>query len=357
MLYWCLLLLMLVLAGLNNVEFCYNSKIRIAIPGKIVYIFFCGALLVMLAGLRSIKVGNDTAMYKILFDYMGDFSTFPDALQSWKLGGVEIGYAFIEYIFSHTATFQFFLFFTAGVSIIPVLVVIYKYSENIWLSLFFYIAFGYFAFAMNGIRQSIAIGICMIALIAAINRKIVQFLILVCIAFLFHRTAILFLPVYWFNKIIISKKTAYIYITILGSLFAFKQYLFHFLNSFSRQSFGSVNDAGGIRMFLFMLFILILLWVYKDKFLDVNKTNRIFFTLYSVSVLMWPVASLNGELFRMYYYYQIFIMMVLPSLIVHVDKYAKLIFSMIFIAISCYYLQSYIINGQLSYAPYYFYWK
>lgn len=357
MLYWYLLLLMLILAGLNSFRFYYKAQTRIVIPGKLVYVVFCGILLVMIAGLRSVKVGSDTAMYKTLFDYMGSFSSFSDALQSRRLGGVEIGYAFLEYIFSHTTTFQCFLFFTAGVSIFPVLVVIYKYSENIWFSLFFYIAFGYFSFAMNGIRQAIAIGICMIALIAALDHKIVPFLTLVCIAFLFHRTAILFLPVYWLDRITLSKKTAYIYIAILGFLFVSRKYIFLFLNLFSRESFSLADDSGGIRMFLFMLFILILLWVYKDRFIIANKTNKAFFILYSISVLMWPVASLNGELFRMYYYYHIFIMMVLPSMIVHADKYARLIFGMIFVTISCYYLQSYIINGQLRYAPYYFYWK
>ena len=102
-------------------------------------------------------------------------------------------------------------------------------------------------------------------------------------------------------------------------------------------------------------------WFYYNRFLSQNMeysgTNWELLLMFSMSTIMWPIASVNAELNRMYYYYHIFIFLYLPNLMKSLKRSERTLIEITFIAISCYYLQAYIINGELQYAPYYFFWE
>lgn len=360
MVYWITLLILLATAFICNVNFrTINGKSLIY--GKKVYVCIASFLLVFLASMRSLQVGKDTNMYHTLFIYMSNIGSFKAALKSWQRGGVEILYAVMEYVFSHKANFQIFLSVASIISIVPVMIVIYKYSKNYFMSLFLYIAFGYFSFSMNGIRQSIAIGICMLAYMAARNQNLIQYFILIVIACLFHSSAIIFLPVFWLSKIKITRKTIIIYLGLVLVMNIFKARIFSFMNLFSRQTYEGTAETGGRGMYLFILFILAAMLIWRKEFIENNKNrddNMTLLSMFSIAALLWPIASLNTAVFRLYYYYHIFMIFAVPAFLDSLkDSYAKVILYLIFIIVGIYYLKIYIIGGELLYSPYSFFWQ
>ncbi len=334
---------------------------------KKVYILLCSMVLIFFAGMRSVEVGADTNMYKTLFDYASLADSFSNGYNSWQRGGVEIGYYVFEYFFAKHYNFQLFLFVVAVISIAPVMVVIYRYSSNYYYSIFLYIAFGYFSFAMNGIRQAMAIGICMIAYIFYRERKLCLFLLTIIFACFFHKSAILFFPVYWIGKIPKEKKNIYIFLGALVAVFIFRSRLFVLLNMFSRQQYLIASNQGGLRMFLVMFITAMIGWVFFYRYIikqnesgitqKTGKENWHLLMMISVAVGMWPIANVNAELNRMYYYYHIFLILYVPSVTSVLHSKEKFIINSAYIVVASYYLYSYIINGALKYSPYFFYWE
>ena len=365
MIYWEILIVFGVLYPLTHVKVKGGSVV--SSDGKKLYMILVALTLILTAGLRSSKVGADTVMYQRIFDWAAEGSSFTKEYFSWHGGGTEPLFYFFTYYLSKVVGFNTYLTIVATISIAPVIYVIYKYSRHVYFSLLLYIGFGYFAFAMNGIRQAIAIGICMLAFDATIEKKLKKFIALILIAVLFHKTALLFVPVYWLANIKNSKDFKYIIAISLIAVFVFRTALYKFINLFARQSFELASEnQGGYRMFLVMLFTLVLGWYYYSRFMKKGDVKRIsqqnslswlLLLMLSVATLMWPIANLNAELNRMYYYYHIFVFLYLPNLVKSLNRKERWILIIIFTAISCYYLQSYIIGGELNYSPYILFWK
>ena len=113
-------------------------------------------------------------------------------------------------------------------------------------------------------------------------------------------------------------------------------------------------------MYLFMLFTIILLWVYRKSFLkddsDGNNLSLLYMT--AIAGIMWPVVSANSAVFRLYYYYHAFFILSVPGLISRIEKkWTKIAIGMFFVVVGCYYLQAYVVHSDLNYAPYYFFWS
>ena len=72
-------------------------------------------------------------------------------------------------------------------------ILIYKYSNSVWMSVFLFYSLGYFGASMNTIRQCIAMTIIFLAYHFILENKIKLFLISVILATTFHKTAIVFL--------------------------------------------------------------------------------------------------------------------------------------------------------------------
>ena len=120
MIYW----ILLAVFGFLSLILKHDYKIRWiskrAISGKKIYIVLVTIILVTIAGLRSTRVGADTEMYRKLYGFIAG----TDSLRNGYLlrSGVEIGYYILEFVVSRFFPFQIFLFITAAISIIPIII-------------------------------------------------------------------------------------------------------------------------------------------------------------------------------------------------------------------------------------------
>ncbi len=96
--------------------------------------------------------------------------------------------------------------------LVPVAYTIYRYSDNVWISVTVYLCLTFFYASLNFIRQSIAASILLLAFGFIKRRKIIPVLILAVAAALFHYTALVFIPFYLLSYFLKpTKKTLIVY--------------------------------------------------------------------------------------------------------------------------------------------------
>ena len=164
----------------------------------IVLIFFCG--------LRT--WGNDTVTYIEIYEHLTPplEELTEENLPSFSKG---IGFAVLTSVLkSLGVSTQNYLMFYAGLTVIPYVWFVRKYSVNFVFGVFLMFATGFYTFSMAAIKQSLAIGICLCALPFALDKKWLWFFLLVGLAALFHPYAIVYLivPLVMFEPW--TKKTA-----------------------------------------------------------------------------------------------------------------------------------------------------
>ncbi len=166
---------------------------------KRLLLWICGAVLLVLMGLRHYEVGSvDTANYRNAMMRAIDAPTFtafydPDSMEA----GFQV-FLFVLSRICHNP--QWLLVITSAFYVFSVCWFIDRNSAYAGLSLTAYITLGLMQFHMQGMRQSIAMCICLFAYEQAKKRHMGRFVLLVLLAVTFHRTALVFLPVYFLAR-------------------------------------------------------------------------------------------------------------------------------------------------------------
>lgn len=175
-------LLMLVMSWMYLEEKSLNRK----------SIYVTTFILVAFASIRHYTVGTDTPSYTFPFRMNID----PDYL-SYDIR-IELGYQFLLHqLLSFTHKYYVLFVVVSMLSIVPVIVTLRRMSTNYKLSIFVFITFGFYLNVFNPERQSIAMGICFLALPYLIEKKFSKYLFIVFISSLFHISAWLMLPMYF----------------------------------------------------------------------------------------------------------------------------------------------------------------
>ena len=351
---------------------CENKRIRFinkTYSGTKVYMAVWGAILVALVAFRSLEVGNDTSMYHYIFTSFSKSDTFSNWIRdNWYTSGTELGFYFSGYIISKFADFRVFLIGMAAISVLPFIFVINRYSDNKPLSLFLYVTFSYYTFAMSGLRQAAAMGFVLVAYHFMKKKYLWRYLLFCALAVSFHSTAILFVPVYWIGKIPNNKITRILTLFGVGTAYVLRDKIWQIASMFSRQQY-EISESSGFLMFLFMLGTVLLGIYYHKAFVgDYTKknselsltciSNRELFYLQVLAVMLWPIASMNPAVNRVYYYYHIFFILFYPKLLkVITRKYERFVINVLLIIVSLGFFFTQVCNPIQKYVPYYFMWQ
>lgn len=146
-------------------------------------------------------------------DIKAYYATYQQAIESDNLFSfiednpyMEKGYLVLTWLLSKIIRWpQFILFFEAAFCCGITLRFIYKYSEEVLLSVLGFMSLGLLGFYQTGFRQGMAISICLLALEMADKRRPCAFILLVLAAINVHQTAIVFLPAYFIMKIRVNQ--------------------------------------------------------------------------------------------------------------------------------------------------------
>ena len=329
---------------------------------SLAYTVFWGIILTLLVALRSTDIGCDTHMYEYIFNSMKSYDSYFEWLpDNPYTSGTEHGYYLLCFLISRFANYRTFLIITAIFTVPPVIYVIKRFSKNIPLSLILYVCFPYYTFCMSGLRQSYAMALITIAYCFVKERKLWPYLITCAVAFSFHTSSLLFVPVYWVAKIRNTRITRIIVVIAILLCFVFKNSIWNVATLFARQQYSS-NDAGGEMMCLFMILSAILGIYYRRDFLDSNVVSKTsekeLLYLQILAAMIVPLSLVNSAISRIYFYYHIFFILYVPALLQSIrSKNERLIILFGYLFAALYFLTSIVMNPIQRYNPYLFMWQ
>lgn len=248
----------------------YSSKIR----RKRFYIL-CGLAMFIVMGLRHYSLGS-TDTWSYCYDMKRAIES-TSWLSYYSPNYYEIGAQAFIYLLSRVFREpQWLLAITSLIYIISIFYFVDRNSDDIPLSITAYITLGLMMFHLQGMRQSIAMSICLFAYEQAKRQNLMRFVLLVLFAALFHQTAIVFFPVYYLCRIRLSTSS------ILGCGFCAVVVVFSadriigFANAlFDRNYVNTVDSGGFVATAIYFIILLVALFYYRGKEQD-QKTSLVF---------------------------------------------------------------------------------
>lgn len=189
----------------------------------LIYIVVLSAAMFFMSIFRDVSVGIDYSGYLDFFMEMGE-KGLPFVFSSQNFYRVEVGYSLLEYIISLFGSSQ--LVYAIGIALVCLVlnaVFVYKYSPSVWLSMFIFISFGFFGYTLCTIRHQIAILIFMFALPRLQKKQFVPYLLIVLLAATFHKSMVIWIPVYFLAQLAMDWKTYTFYSACLALYFLFSE--------------------------------------------------------------------------------------------------------------------------------------
>lgn len=188
----------------------------------------------------------------------------------------------------------------------------YKYSKDIFISYLMLIVLT-FSFTLSGLRQTMALSIIFIAYHFIIQKCPIRFVITVILASLFHSSAILFLPAYWFAKMKVGKRsfiilTVFILFSVFGAS-VFRDMISFFAWNEQTDYYASREISLSWNGFLIQLAIFIFCYFFRklNNLSDLERQTSIDMILNCLllGLLFQGLATTVAESFRIAYYYNI----------------------------------------------------
>jgi len=268
-------------------------------------------LLFVFTVLRNEKIGADTKTY-----YMGFIDIYNKGIESsfpyifnWEIG--YILYNKLITFFSHS-----YYAFTISVSF-PIYISLYffikKYSPNPFVSLMVFICMGFYQQSMFVIRQWLAITVCLFSTKYVINRSFWKFVILMVLAFLFHRTALIFVPLYFVYGFTINEKTLLFYFAASILIAALGSFIIVLFSPIVRSEY-EIGFNGGIPMYVAIILTLFLFY-YFVFIRDGGHSNKLLCSMMIMAMLVQPLAFYLSNIARVTEYFSISMIIICPILI------------------------------------------
>lgn len=184
----------------------------------------------IMIGFRNVALGADTGMYIENFKYaaMVPIKTLFD--KSRMEDGYLIFVKLITYITKSPLVYQLICTCIYFIGILEFAKTIDK--KDVFLFIYFVCTLGLFFFMFTGIRQCLAMSICLFGYKYSQRRKLIPFVLSVLLAFCFHKSAILFIVVYFMSKMKITWYNITIYVV---GLWVAVTYLFDIQEWFNEQ--------------------------------------------------------------------------------------------------------------------------
>ena len=270
-------------------------------------LFFFFFLLTVLLMFRHEGIGNDTGNYMHIFSKLSNYSW----LEIFNDHN-EFGFAFYNRIISILSKDpQFFLATTAIVTSCLIYPTYKRLCLDPSLMIVLFCTMSTFSMMFSGIRQMLAVGIGFIAYEFTRNKKLVPFIVAVCVAVTFHTSSFMLFFMYPLYHARITKKWLYAVVPAVGFVFIFNRQIFAVLSRFIERYTdynASMESTGAYTMIiLFTLFTVFAFLIPDEAMLDSETIGLRNFLLFSLVLQLF--APLHFIAMRMNYYYIIFILL------------------------------------------------
>ena len=268
---------------------------------------------------------NDTG------NYIYDFYNLTDPIDQYlsesnllKVGDNPLFYLYQTIVHELTNDYHILFFFPAFFNSIAVVKFFKKYSTNTAFTLLVFYSIGTYVMYIAAMKQSIAVGILLIALPYAIDKKYVKFYILVFFAMLFHTHAFVFLAVPFFFGKPWGKVTWILLLAVLFSMATYDTTFGALMNTAISMGINIVDwelfdghSINLIRVIVYWIPAVLALVFRRRLFFDSTRAENLFTNMAIGAAFIITIGLRQGaNLFaRMAAYYEISVGIELPWMI------------------------------------------
>ena len=290
------------------------------------YILICGALILFLTATRGLRVGADTIQYVYKYRALQNYDTFREYydqyMSDYDFLSSEAGFYFTMWLFGRVfKDGQMAIIISSTLITVATCSFIYRNSKDVPLSLTIYICLGLFTFNMSGMRQAMAMSICLFAYEFAKNKKLIPFVLTVLLAMLYHKTAMCFFPMFFLPRLKNNLGSWLFYILGLVICLLFVDQIIAGYYEISGEDYSDNDAATGGGLFVIMLYLgTIVLTIYKPYILQ--RTSARTAMLATLAGFTAYLARYTGSdiLERVSYYYFYFPILLIPEVFQELDE-------------------------------------
>ena len=278
-------------------------------PNRIYYIVLMAALHTFVCGFRYMYLTGDLLKYASGYYNMPNVGWFSERVLS---EGRNTGFFMLQKLFAQLTdgNFQVFLFFIALVAEVALAILIYRYSPKPWMSYLVWNCLAFYIFGFSAIKQALAMGLLMFAMIDLLEDRPFRFLFWTLLAGSVHAPALAFLPAYWISKARVNGNTVLVYALAAVLMYLFRSQFVDFITSlyYEEEEFIlSSNRLGG-------RFVMILLigvsGIMLKGFRDSNYAKL--FHIIAVAAILQMLSGFDNVFTRLTDYYLQFSVLFIP---------------------------------------------
>lgn len=281
---------------------------------KNLYVDVIFLILIFISSFRGERVGGDLINYIPLYEDI--------AKHDWNYifqSSTKYGYLFSIYVKLWSYISASPVLFLIGTSIINLSIIAFfikKYSKNPWLSIYIYIAMGFYTNTFNSVRSSMALAIGALCIHYIIKNKFLKFFLCYLVALEIHKTIFPLLFLYPMSKIKLSWK--YIF-TIIGGAVVVSYFIpseyFNVIAILYASSYATIEDSAGsgFSLLLLLLFITVTSFYFMRSRLDRPTSVLLHAMIFSVCIQAF--APHFALLTRITTFFKIYMIILIPNLI------------------------------------------
>lgn len=299
---------------------------------------FCGIAAtqwILLSGLRHGSVGGaDILSYEITFNNFKNVSLKTQLNLCWDylFHGAEVkdpGYGVVVKLFQYISDdYRVYMFFVAALFMVALAIWVYKNSSMPCLSFLIYSILFYSFYSLTGYRQTIATALIVLLGYECVKkRKFIPFVILAFVAFMIHKSSVVFIPFYFLA--VFELKPVYVSVMSVVTVI---------IVAFGKRIYGPialalgfeeemVDYAGGAGTFtILMLMVCIIAFALYPWISKRRSDTKFLYNLIILTMLSTLLVLRNQSFMRIQQYYSLIIMIMIPEFVASIQKKYQPIF-------------------------------
>lgn len=301
------------------------------------YAIFAGALVAFVMGMRTRYTGSsDTQTYIIAFNSIKTYENFGDYYNKYLSESnfifSESGFYYFVWLLTRvTSDGQMLVLVTSAIITFSACRFIYKNVKDVPTGLLIYVCLGLFTFNMSGMRQAMAMSVCVLSYEFVKKRKIVWFALSVLLAMQFHKTAICFAPVYFLPLLKEGKINNLLYFGAMGIFLFAMDWFIETFNAFTGEEYLVNKEASGGGFTVVLIYIAaIALSLVMHESLKKREIRCAFFGVVAGFTTYIARFFSNQIMERISYYFFYFTLLLIPNLIDELDEKERQIVKLLF---------------------------
>ena len=300
------------------VGYLFNTRVAIGFTEEMVetkkyrrrrwwWLFLAALPMFALIAFRAFHLGNDTFAYLKFFKWMVDTPWERIFIVNEEGPQFELGFVVFEKLLTYvTQSSQVYQVIYSSIYLLAVVFFANQLEKENFSFLFFFATMGTYTFMFTGVRQCLAMSICLFSYYFIKKRKFIPFFMLLLLAFTFHKSSILFIIAYFIYNRKISWINAFIYTAFGGLAFVYIDLIQEWFNDNLDYDYGVEETGNGLIMFVIIavvtLFSFFMILYYEKQ----TKESVGLLNIGVISLILWLLRLATRVAERPSFYFMFF---------------------------------------------------